>query len=68
MKKEYVFVEHYQAIFKFSPRKFRRVLEEVAAGREVDFNKFGKFVGVLGHNVTDMDEAMAKEFLKELKD
>jgi hypothetical protein len=62
---KFVYVESYGAIWRFGKDQFKRMLMQIAMGQTVeDYAKFGaKQICVIDHNMADMNQDGAKEFL-----
>jgi len=64
-KRTYVHGECFGSVFRFSQTKWRLMLKEVAAGRDVDYAKYGVEVAVIDHHITDLWQEDAVELLKD---
>lgn len=56
-----VYAESFGVIYKFSAHKWKQMLTLVANGESVDYDDFGNVVCIVAHNITDLDEEMARE-------
>lgn len=65
-KRAYVHADSYGMVYRFTSRKWKAMLEAVAAGGEADYDDYGKPLLVLDHRITDLNQERAQDLLADL--
>lgn len=62
--KKPVYAESFGLVYKFSRMNWKKMLRRVANGEEVEYQDYAKPICTISHNITDLDDEVAKELLE----
>jgi hypothetical protein len=67
-KPQYIHGESYGLLYRFSRGNWKRMLQLIATGKEVNYDDYGDCIGQLdAPGLSDLGEERAKELLEGLK-